>query len=396
MVAVLQEVETPKIDPAASPGKHAGGVRTESGKRRSRRNSLKSGLRAEEVFPEKLGVAIARVKVELTEQFRPATPYQVRLVGEMAKCYAKLDLVEELKAVNILRVRERAELCWDSDRREAIDKLAARLAKDPARVSRALGRTKQGADWLVETLERLGLAVSANGRLDEPQHGLLLDVVGMAAAFRNGGHRVPPATNGPALAAFIQAHVTHLRELQETSLLDLDEAAPRHAMAGMPPREDAETRQLRKDEVRLKNDLYWAHAELMRVQEEAAERYRQACQPGEDPDWSMDVGVDVDLDSEANHETRPQADDEAPPEASSPEPESPVAAQEEAPASVPAAGPSPAPTTRPVATPAAAPRGTLKSYFFPEMPRSGRARRARDKQLRKQAQRAAHQVPRTR
>jgi hypothetical protein len=380
--------------------KHAGGVRTQGGKNQSRRNSLKWGLRAQEVFPETLALAIDRVKAELTEQFRPATPYQVRLVGEMAKCYAKLDLVEELKEVNQLRVRERAELCWDSDQREIIDKLAARLAKDPARISRALGRTKQGADWLVETLEGLGLAVAANGRLDEPQHLLLLDVVGVAAEFRNGGHRVPFATNGPALAAFIQAHVTRLREIQETSLLDLDEAQRQQAMAGMPPREDAETRQLRRVEVGLRNDLRWAHAELMRVQEEAAEWSLRECERGADPDWSMDIDVNVDVDraADAGRDPSPQADpapdsSPMPPQASGTESESPAAAP------APAAAPSPALTTRPVtvAVPAGAtaPRGTLKSYFFPDLPQSGRARRAREKQLRKQAQRAAHKAPRT-
>src|SRR5207302_6849310 len=107
--------------------------------------------------------------IEFTEQFAPRTPYETWLVGQIARATVKLDRCEEMTLVDLQRCLDRAAFCWDSDRRAYVDNLGARLSKDPARVARALERTKQGTDWLLERWEGLGEVLHTNGAWDEPQ-----------------------------------------------------------------------------------------------------------------------------------------------------------------------------------------------------------------------------------
>jgi hypothetical protein len=268
--AAAASVDPPVDGPQSIPGKGKGGGRTERGRDRSKRNALNHGLYAQEVFPEPMAIAIARLKDVLTDEFQPAGEYQRRLVVELAISWAKLDECRVQQEVNRLRAIDQAGLCWESDQRGIIDKLGARLQKDCGRVSRALERTKQGVDWLLDRLDGLELAIANHGGLDEVQYGLLLDVLGVLIELRNGGHSVPARTDGPALAARVRAQIERLEALQETTLFDLDEARQDQAKAGLPYEADAEIKRLRRLEVTLKNDIRWAQEEIQRAKASAA------------------------------------------------------------------------------------------------------------------------------
>jgi hypothetical protein len=54
------------------------------GAKASRRNSLRSGMTAEEVFPEPLQILIDQLLAELTDHYQPRPGIETRLIREMA------------------------------------------------------------------------------------------------------------------------------------------------------------------------------------------------------------------------------------------------------------------------------------------------------------------------
>jgi len=188
-------------------------------------------------------------------------------VGEMARATAKLDRCTELSIIDLQRGIDRAGLCWEADRRKAADDLGARLTKDPGRVARALSRSRQGADWKIERWEGLGEALEANGGWDEAQRRLAFDLLGVEPELRNGSVRVPPEDDAAALAELVAEEIGWLREAQERSLDELDEAEQSMALGGMPLVDDPCTSRLRRYEASSRRELLWANAELRRVRE---------------------------------------------------------------------------------------------------------------------------------
>jgi hypothetical protein len=185
----------------------------------------------------------------------------------MAKATAKIDRCAELTILDLQRIIDRAQLCWEADRRKVADDLGARLAKDPARVSQALSRSRQGADWKIERWEGLGEALSSNGGWDESQRRLAFDLLGVAPDLRNGSKRVPPEHDATGLAGLVAREIGLLCQAQELSLDALDEAEWSMAAAGMPPEEDACAARLRRYEASARRALLWAHSELRRVRD---------------------------------------------------------------------------------------------------------------------------------
>src|SRR4051812_49188489 len=218
-------------------------------------------MRAKTLFPDDLAAAIARRTAELVSQLAPGSPYEAFLVDEMARASAKIDRCAEMLIIDLQRVIDRAELYWDSDRQALVDDLGARLPRDPARVAPALGRSKQGSDWLLARWQGLGEVLETNGAWDEAQRRLAFDLLGVPPELRHGSRAVADATDAPALAAQVAQQVARLQDEQEASLLDLDEQMQALAAAGMPPGEDAATKRLRRYEASSRREFCWAHAE---------------------------------------------------------------------------------------------------------------------------------------
>jgi hypothetical protein len=221
-------------------------------------------------LPEDLAAAVAARTADYAEEFAPATPFEEILVGQMGLASARLARCAEMAIADLGRCVRRAELCWERDRRQVIEDLGAKLPKDPARVSRALRRSKQGADWLIERWEGLGEILKANGTWDDAQRRLAEDLLGVPIELRNSG-RLPSSSDSKALAALVARQVADLRADQEAVLDELDEADRELTVAGMPMEEDAITARLRKYEASCRRDLHWAQAELRRSRAEAAE-----------------------------------------------------------------------------------------------------------------------------
>src|SRR5579871_3488266 len=74
-----------------APKKRGGGPRTQAGRDSSKRNALKHGMMAKEVFPEDLAAEIQAAVAELVAQFRPTTAYELRLVTDMGRAHAQIN-----------------------------------------------------------------------------------------------------------------------------------------------------------------------------------------------------------------------------------------------------------------------------------------------------------------
>jgi hypothetical protein len=250
---------------------------TSEGAKASRRNSLKSGMTATEVFPEQLEMAIGKIQGELADHYQPSPGIECRLIREMAVNWAKLEYAEELRKLDVVRVKRRANLSWDSDQRAIAERRARKLRDTPERVVPVLERSKQGALLLLESWTGLHEALLTNGALDAAQHRSMYDLLGVSLELRNGSRRVPAAQDGPALSVLVTAQMDRLRGLLEESLDALDEEHRLLAVAGMPYAADAETQKLKRYETTARNNLNRARAEFRqaRAEAEAAEQRRR-------------------------------------------------------------------------------------------------------------------------
>src|SRR5262249_54962897 len=154
----------------------------------------------------------------------------------------------ELRIIDFQRLVDRALGCWDEDRRQYINTLGAKLAKDPVGVSAALAQTKQGADWCLERWEGLAEAGEVAGGWADEQRQLAFDVLGVPWEFRTTSRKVPAVTDAAGLAALAARQIERHNYRLENWLLDVDEATQAMAASGMPFEEDATTRSLRRSD----------------------------------------------------------------------------------------------------------------------------------------------------
>ena len=257
----------PGADPPATeaPRKRGGGPKTARGKRVSRRNALKKGLRAKVVFPDELAARIDQRSAEFAVEFRPRTPYEAYLVRDMALASVRIECCARESIVDLQRVIDHASVCWDADQQMIAEDLGAGLQHDPSRVALGLRSTRQGADWLITRWETLGAIATERGRWDDDQRGLAFDMLGIPSALREGTHWVPAADDPDGLARLARREIEKLRDDQAAVLDALDDASRAMARAAMPQTEDAVTTRLRRYERRLRRDLAKAHQELCRM-----------------------------------------------------------------------------------------------------------------------------------
>src|SRR4051794_15852747 len=255
----------PETAPPAK--KRGGGPRTEAGRLSSRRNAMRHGMTARVLLPDDLVMVVAARTVELTALFAPASAYEGWLVGEMARATARLDRCAELTMVDLGRTIDRAGLCWEADRRKAADDLGSRLSKDPERVSRALSRSRQGADWSIERWEGLGAALRTNGGWDDAQRQLAYDLLGVAPALRNGSDRVPPPGGAEGLARLVGGGIGRPREAKPLALDAPDEAEQAMTAIGMPLEEAACPARLRRYEAAARRSFLASFNELQRLRD---------------------------------------------------------------------------------------------------------------------------------
>jgi hypothetical protein len=248
--------------PPDEPKKTKAANRTAQGREASKANATRHGLSSKEIFPPELAEAIARYTAIAVDEFQPRTDYERSLVGEIGMARAKIERAGVLIGHDLGRTMYRAGACWDSDRREAIDNLGAKLSKDPKRVHGALRRTKQGCTWLIECWAELAEVLETNGGFDDAQRQWALDLLGVSPQARNGSKRLPSSSDGAALSRLVGWERERL-EGDIAEWLEATDARRREsAQSGMSMEEDAETRRLHRHLATAKRERDWAMAEL--------------------------------------------------------------------------------------------------------------------------------------
>jgi hypothetical protein len=158
--------------------------------------------------PERLPVVLTRDEIRTVLAQLDGTPWlmasllygsglrlleclRLRIDG-MAKAAAQKEHASNLMVVDLMRSMERAELSWDSDRREYIENLGARLSRDPSRAASALERTNQGAAYTLQHWERLRWTLQANKVWSDELRPTALDLLGIELKYRADNPVLPP------------------------------------------------------------------------------------------------------------------------------------------------------------------------------------------------------------
>jgi hypothetical protein len=258
-------IEIPTNPIETEPKRRSGGPRTPEGKARSRRNSLKSGLQSQVVFPEDMANNIAQRTREFTESFGAKTPYEEALIRDMALNCVRFERASAISCLDNERLVERANDSWESDRREMVEDLAAQLSHDPRRVAKKLRNKKQGVDWLLDRWDELADVLENNGQWDDDQRALAFDLLGVGHDERIGNSRVPAHDNVEGMRALIDEQVKRLRAYQAI-LVSRDQSERNMTIAGMPLTEDEVTARVRQQEGTFRRQHNRALAELLRFQ----------------------------------------------------------------------------------------------------------------------------------
>jgi hypothetical protein len=211
---------------------HSRGPKTDAGKDASRRNALKHGMTGSgEVLAGELRETVAERAAEFTERFRPSTVDEFELVEQLAIDTVRLERCRELFVSSCENYGKRARHCWEGDRRLEAEEVAARLARDPARVSRRLRQNRQGCELLIDRWEALGRILEQTGAWTDGQRELALDLLGVPPELRDGDTAVdPPGASEdaeeearPFRLGVVAKELATLRRLKADALDGLDE-----------------------------------------------------------------------------------------------------------------------------------------------------------------------------
>jgi hypothetical protein len=276
------------------------GPKTEEGKERSRRNSLKHGLTgAGVVLPEEDVIEVSRRFDVLEEELAPANMMALILVQRIAMLSIRLERCVKQEASQIGEAMRAAPGHFDDRRMAEVEKMIDWIASEPATNARRLRLTPEGVDrlikaWLdlgedlnLDSLSRWGYGQwqrleNLNGRRTEDfpvsRDGALCKMI-----WGDAEYLAPGEVDGLDDAARrewaryrlrerIASKVAELRALRET--FDFEAIAVDRAESGIRAMFDPspEATLARKYEASAERGMYRALKELREVQNEAAEQ----------------------------------------------------------------------------------------------------------------------------
>jgi hypothetical protein len=164
---------------------------------------------------------------------------------------------------------ERAEGCWDDDRRLAAEEQGARITRQPGLITRRLRRTRQGCEWLLERWKGLATTMRDGRDWTEAQRALALNLLGTADELRDVTTRLdPPGADDAAIRAarleVAEAEIAALGVLRGKSLAGLDESERLAAMMGFAPEPDRAIQQMMNYESASSKRMSWVLNQLIR------------------------------------------------------------------------------------------------------------------------------------
>jgi len=232
--------------------------RTAEGSAQSRRNAIRDGCRSRTEFPEDMQALIDIRLAELTAEEKPKTALERWLLGEMARSGVQVEVSHQKLLANTKRMRQTVDEWWDDDRRQATDRLAARLEKDPRRILGQLQNSLHGALWCLEQWRGLGASAAHNGSLTEAQRALCCDLIGVAPLLRDNPDTVPACDDQPAILELVARQVERLETRIQRVLKERDRTARSNVREGLSDPQDPESRRHRSNEGRAHKRMVWA------------------------------------------------------------------------------------------------------------------------------------------
>jgi hypothetical protein len=239
-----EQSETPPPEPG-------GKGRTPEGSAASRRNSLRDGSRAKVVFSRHMSIAIDERFDRLKETLKPVDALQTMLVREIARAGVQRDACHDQLIEDQIRVDEKTESDWQTERTREANRLGARLAAAPDQVKDQLEESLHGANWLIYRWRSLLDEATESGGLDEPQRQLAFDLLGVPLTLRRGTSKVPAGGNVEGLKALCLREIRRLESLVILELEGRDKRARAKARLGLPvASSDTITRRIMSNESR--------------------------------------------------------------------------------------------------------------------------------------------------
>jgi hypothetical protein len=244
------------------------GPRTDEGKRKSRKNSLKHGLCSAVVEFEDTARFDARVK-EFFYVLKPQDDYHAWLIDRIATFSLRVERAEVMERCLRDRRSLKAEVHWDDDLRLEAERLGGKLANRPAEVLEELRRSPVGCDWLISRWAMLARAAETNGSKWTPEQvTLAFDLLGTPAAFRRADGvvelldgRGQVIDSADDLAAFARREIDRL-EARREEVKDVDEVDRELTRFDLFDESNPELKKLRRYESTIFNRLQWALREL--------------------------------------------------------------------------------------------------------------------------------------
>jgi hypothetical protein len=236
------------------------GPTSDSGKQKSRSNSLKHGLCADVVGvedPEAVRERAEAVAGELAADLIPGD----WLVNQVASLGLRVEHAQSLLEAARERMALRAGLAWEIDRKFEATLLGGEIHKRPDQTVERLRQTPQGCEWLMSRWAMLAHAAESNGGWTDEQSSLALDLLGTPREFREGAE---PGTqiglDGRSIGPVADRAAVARREIDELNerlgqLLELDAVDRKLAESGLA--DGAELRRLRRYEKELHRRLQW-------------------------------------------------------------------------------------------------------------------------------------------
>jgi hypothetical protein len=207
------------------------GPKTDEGKAQSRANALQHGLAGAGIVTlDDDQEKIAKRLSSWRSNYMIATQEDEWQFNEYVVNSVRIDRCHLQEAVLITNQADRAELCWDIDRRVNAEEIGDALKRKPARTVSRLRTTRHGCDWLLERWTGLLGIFERNGAWSEAQTALAFDLLGTAPELR----MEHPWNAGETAVELANRQIAELEDLQAQALDTLDHIEQQVAKDGMP------------------------------------------------------------------------------------------------------------------------------------------------------------------
>ncbi|MEO6808790.1 MAG: hypothetical protein ABI353_06730 [Isosphaeraceae bacterium] len=245
------------------------GPTTLAGKMVARLNALTHGLRAEAgLAPPHLSEAVAKHEADLYAAYRPEGSHQRWLLAQVADAAAKLDHCQIMIRAEIDDMADRADLCWNEDHDRAVEEVATRLTKDPARTARRLRETSRGCRWILARWDALSVPLTENVGWDETQCNLAAHLMGVGPDLRASYPKLKPDADVNDLLQLASEQADEVHLLMVEALEPLDAKERELTRLGYPLRPSKELLRFQRYETRLRRVWNEAMTEFRRVRAE--------------------------------------------------------------------------------------------------------------------------------